>query len=335
MKRLICIVFALVLCILLCGCKGENRESDRRFTVAALGFSSDGALINVFAETVIVNSEDPEISPEACVFAASGATISEALDKIGARLSKPMLLNHCAVIAVAENVTANWFDKICDYCFRENRITMSAYMVSVKDPNMLLSRGPESSVAAGYDIMGMIEQQSERTGIAYNSRYFEVEARREGGKSVFTLPHFTCDEDNTEIDGLSVFCRDRLVTRLDNNSSGLYALMTGNFRRGTLRFGTEEYTVESRRVDYTYNDTDSKKIILKLKITGDTADKAATNRLEKELAGLENRLKAETVADVFGFCDSLKLKSREFEDNYGKDYLSFYKNADFSVECYS
>lgn len=49
--------------------------------VAALGFSSNGALINVFAETVIVNSEDPEISPEARVISGTGATISEALDK--------------------------------------------------------------------------------------------------------------------------------------------------------------------------------------------------------------------------------------------------------------
>lgn len=335
MKRLASIALAVIFCFSLCGCKGENSGSDRRFTVAALGFSSDGALINVFAETVIVNSEDPEISPEARVIGGTGATISEALDKIGACLSRPILLNHCAVIALGEDMTAGWLDKICDYCFKENRITMSAYMVSVKDPNMLLSRGPEASVAVGYDIMGMIEQQSERTGLAYNSRYFEVEARREGGKSVFTLPHFSCGEDSMEIDGLSVFYRDRLAARLDNGSSGLYALMTGNFRRGTLRFGAEEYTVESRRVDCAYNDTESKKIILKLKIAGDTVSKTAKNRLEKELAGLESRLKAETGADVFGFCDSLRLKSREFEDNYGKDYLSFYKNADFSVECYS
>ena len=81
MKRLASIAFAVLFCFSLCGCKGENSGSDRRFTVAALGFSSDGALINVFAETVIVNSEDPEISPEARVIRELGLQYRKRLTK--------------------------------------------------------------------------------------------------------------------------------------------------------------------------------------------------------------------------------------------------------------
>lgn len=335
MKKIISVILITVVSTLLCGCGGENAKSDRRYMVSSLGFSTDGALINVFAEIIIVNSEDPETSPETKVFAASAPTISGALDKIGSSLERPMLLNHCAVIAIGEKMTPLWLGKICDYCFHENRITMSAYMISVEDPYKLLSEKSRSSAAKGYDIMGMIEQQSERTGISYNSRYFEVEARREAGKKIFTLPHFICGEEGASVDGLSVFKDDRLITDLSNDDSGCYAVITGEFEKGTLRFGAEEYRLQSRKVDYLYSDTDENKIILKLRLSGENFDDKACKRLEDGLESLYDRLKSEVGNDAFGFYDILSLKYSEFEDKYRSEYDNFFGSADFIAECRS
>ena len=335
MKKTVCLILAAFLSAVLCGCSGENAKSDRRYMVSSLGFSTDGALINVFAEIIIVNSEDPESSPETKLFSAAAQSISGALDKIGSSLEKPMLLNHCAVIAVGEKMTPYWFSEICDYCFNENRITMSAYMISVEDPYELLSEKSPSSAAKGYDIMGMIEQQSERTGLSYSSRYFEVEAVRESGKKTFTLPHFVISESGTSVDGLSVFREDRLIANLNNEDSGCYAVITGEFKNGTLRFGAEEYHLRTRKVDYLYSDGNENKIVLRLRLSGDGFDGTACERLEKNLESLYERLKSETGKDAFGFYDILSVKYSEFEDKYQSGYEEFFGSADFVAECKS
>ena len=197
MKKIL--ISALVFMImLLSGCRFTTggAANDRRFIVAAIGFESDGALITVYAETIIINSETPENEPAPKLLKGSGATINEAFEEIEASLARPLMLEHCGVIAVGGGVTASWFDRICDYCLDDRRITLSSYMISCDSPEALLSETPESSVAAGYDIMGIIEQRSSSTGIFYDSRFFEIEGLREKGRSVFTLPFFVLTEDS-------------------------------------------------------------------------------------------------------------------------------------------
>ena len=335
MKKYFICLAVLFLCFTLCGCSvlGEKAKDDRNFMVAAIGFEADGELISVSVETIIINSELPESAPVPAVLTGTGVTISEALDSIGSSLAKPMILNHCGVIVIGERMTKYWFDKICDYCFYENRITLSAYMISAESPNKLLSGKPESSVAVGYDIMGIIEQQSARTGISHTSRYFEIEGLREKGKKVFSLPHFVRDDGGISVDGLAVFKEDALVTQLDNSDAGLYALITGRYNKGTVRFGANEYHINSRKVDYGYSDVSGNKIFLKLQLSGDNIDSDACQKLENELESLEYRLKLKCGVDVFGFSDILTDRFSEFREKHAENYAEFYRTAEFCAEC--
>ena len=116
------------------------------------------------------------------------------------------------------------FSEICDYCFAENRITLSAYMISAPDPEQLLSSEPESSAAVGYDIMNIIEQQNAANGINTNSRFFEVESSRESGKSTFFLPRFEKAESGAVFGGIAVFEHDKqkeLISRENINANSL------------------------------------------------------------------------------------------------------------------
>ncbi|MFQ8951734.1 MAG: hypothetical protein ACLR56_01115 [Oscillospiraceae bacterium] len=79
-------------------------------------------------------------------------------------------------------MTAERFSQICDYCFYENRITLSAYMISAKSPELLLGGKPESSAATGYDIMNMIERQSKSDGISTDSRFLRLNRRVRAGR---------------------------------------------------------------------------------------------------------------------------------------------------------
>lgn len=58
---------------------GDSIKNDRRFMVSALGFEADGFLIKVTAELIVINSENPEVSPEARVFSAKSRDIEARL----------------------------------------------------------------------------------------------------------------------------------------------------------------------------------------------------------------------------------------------------------------
>lgn len=225
-KKLFLIITALSLSVTLTACRGtgDNIKNDRRFMVSALGFETDGFLIKVTSELIIINSEDPETPPQAKTFSAKSSTVTGALEDISARLSRPMLLEHCGIIAIGDRMNEKRFSEICDYCFAENRITLSAYMISVPDPEELLSGEPESSAAVGYDIMNIIEQQNAANGINTNSRFFEVESARESGKSTFFLPRFEKTESGAVFSGIAVFEHDKqkeLVSRENINADSL------------------------------------------------------------------------------------------------------------------
>lgn len=194
---------SVILCVTLCGCAG-SAGNDRRFMVAALGFSGSEA-ITVTAEIVTVNSETAEREPSPRILSYTADSITEALYGISSFLSRPMLLEHCGVLIIDRDISAKQLGNILDYCFNENRITLSAYMIAADDPAVLLDGEPVSSVAVGYDIMGIIGQKSETEKIRLENRYFEIEGRREKGEKAFSLPYFTRTEDGVKLDGSAVF----------------------------------------------------------------------------------------------------------------------------------
>ncbi len=329
MKKPALLLLVLLLAVSLSGCGMGTTEKDRQFMVAALGFEAAEEEIILSAEVIIINSESSESDPKPKLISAKGKTIEEALDNISSLLAKPLLLEHCGVIAIGDNMRADLLSGIFDYCFKENKITLSAHIISTKDPKILLSGEPESSVAIGYDIMGIIGQKSRLSGISYNSRFFEIEGRREQESKTFTLPRFERSEEGIALTGLAVFYDDKAVTNLNNNDAGLYSLITGNFESGRLRFGGEEYKLNFRRVEYGYSEEKSKKITLKLYISGDKLNKNSVKKLEKELISLENRLKKETNIDALGLTDILNRRFSEFDNDNG----NFYTESKFTAKC--
>lgn len=217
MKKLSVCLVAVFLCCMLAGCsfRSGSAGNDRRFMVTALGFSESGDNITVTAEIVTVNSESAkaEPSPQTLSYTANG--ITKALCGIANSLSRPMLLEHCGVIVIGTALSAERLREIFDYCFKENRITLSAYMIATDDPAALLDGEPVSSVAVGYDIMGIIGQKAETGKIKFENRYFEIESRREKGERVFSMPYFARTEDGVTLDGSAVFDSDKFVIKAE------------------------------------------------------------------------------------------------------------------------
>ena len=216
MKKLSVCLAAVFFCCTLAGCsfRSGSAGNDRRFMVTALGFSGSEK-ITVTAEIVTVNSESAKAEPTPQTLSYTANGITKALCGIANSLSRPMLLEHCGIIVISTALSAERLTEIFDYCFKENRITLSAYMIAADDPTVLLDGEPVSSVAVGYDIMGIIGQKSETGKIKLENRYFEIESRREKGERVFSMPYFVRTEDGIALDGLAVFDSDKFVIKAE------------------------------------------------------------------------------------------------------------------------
>ena len=209
MKRLVINVFSVLICMALVGCSSSvSTQNDRRFMVTSLGFSGSEKL-TVTAEIVTVNSESAESEPRTQVLSYTASSINEALNGVLDSLSRPVLLEHCGVIVIDTALSAESFAEICEYCFKENRITLSVYMIAADDPEILLDGEPLYSAAVGYDIMGIIGQKSETEKVNFYNRYFEIESGREKGETVFSLPYFNREEDGVRLVGTAVFENDK------------------------------------------------------------------------------------------------------------------------------
>ena len=89
--------------------------------------------------------------------------------------TQKLLLSHCGVLVMGENLTESQINEIYEFCFNERDITLSARVVVTENAKQLLQTKPVSSIAVGYDILGLIEQYSKKDKQIKN-RYFEIMA---------------------------------------------------------------------------------------------------------------------------------------------------------------
>lgn len=157
------IVFVLLFLLLLCGCEKTSPE----YLISSVGFDNINGKYNVYFEAVIINSENQEQTLK--VLSGKGKSIGVAVEQIKSSCTQPLLLSHCGVIVIGENIGKKQFADIKNYCYDTDPITLSAYFIKAKNAKELLSAKPVSSACIGYDILGLIKQNN-----TVRSRFFEI-----------------------------------------------------------------------------------------------------------------------------------------------------------------
>ncbi len=157
------IVVVLILITFLCGCEKTKPE----YLVSSIGFEYENKNYTVYFESIIINTENTEQTVK--VLKGSGSNIKNAVEQIRRQSTQPLLLSHCGIIAVQNNVSKKVFKEICDYCYSQEQITLSAYFIKTQNIEKLLSVKPISSACVGYDIMGLLEQNSK-----HKNRFYEI-----------------------------------------------------------------------------------------------------------------------------------------------------------------
>ena len=189
MKRIAVVILSFI--FLLSGCAGTKPVSSKteQYIVSALGFDFDNGF-KVSAEAVIVGTEGTS-KAEAKVITGQGKTIEEAFYELRKKTSQPLLLSHCGLLLLGEDIN---FEEVLEYAKKNKELTLSVFLGATDNAEQLLNLEAVSSIAIGYDLVGMIEQQEESEGENFKNRFYEIEASRKRGKNI-KLPFFVIEKE--------------------------------------------------------------------------------------------------------------------------------------------
>lgn len=163
------ILLIFILLISLCGCKQTGAE----YIISSMGFDNSDGLLNICFEAIVINSETTESQIK--LLEGKGKTVKDGIKQIKKSATQKLLLSHCGVLVMGENLTESQINEIYEFCFNQRDITLSARVVVSENAKQLLQTKPVSSIAVGYDILGLIEQYSKKDKQIKN-RYFEIMA---------------------------------------------------------------------------------------------------------------------------------------------------------------
>ncbi len=203
MKKILLKVIALSAMLTLCGCTAIASES-HSYLIASMGFDKQGDVITATVEAVAINSED-DTGKKRILLSGQGSTPKEAMQKAESKATQPFNLSHCGVIVLGKGLNDSDFEGVCDYLYDTDEITFSVYMLAAVNARRLLKAEPVSSVAAGYDLMSIINKESKKNNRKFRNSLYEVVAEKNRKDGRVELPFFTLDEEYRVLDGLAVY----------------------------------------------------------------------------------------------------------------------------------
>ena len=203
MKKILLKVIALSAMLTLCGCTAIASES-HSYLIASMGFDKQGDVITATVEAVAINSED-DTGKKRILLSGQGSTPKEAMQKAESKATQPFNLSHCGVIVLGKGLNDSDFEGVCDYLYDTDEITFSVYMLAAVNARRLLKAEPVSSVAAGYDLMSIINKESKKNNRKFRNSLYEVVAEKNRKDGRVELPFFTLDEEYRVLNGLAVY----------------------------------------------------------------------------------------------------------------------------------
>lgn len=202
MRKIFCLVAAVSLCLSLCGCSHKRMlaGSGAEYIISAMGFDREGDKLTVVLEAVITNSEDADADKKISLLKGTGKNTDAAFAEALKSATETVILSHLGAVVIGNGVSAENFKEISDWFYHKRDTTLSTFFVSTENAEKLLSCETVSSVAVGYDIVGMLEQNSSETGINYKNRFFQIESAYKNKTDTVALPYFSVDDKSFRLE---------------------------------------------------------------------------------------------------------------------------------------
>ena len=232
-KKFICIILSGLLVLCLCSCNG-GEDIDNKYIVSALGFDFHDGKFLVVAEA-ISSSQDVN---ETQIFTATGKSAKEAVFRLGDHLTRSLVVDHCAILAIGKNIKRETFDDIINFCLDVKNLNLGVRLVYCEDIENVFSTAV-SQTAVGYGIWELLKIRETQDGIDYKNRFYEIQNSRKSTQKIFSLPCISTDSKTLVLQGEQIYKNQNPLLFLDNTESSIYALVNNRFKSGNVFIGKE------------------------------------------------------------------------------------------------
>ena len=329
MKKSVCLIFVLCLCISLCGCakNSEISDSSTSYLVSALGFSQENGKLNILVETMVVNSEDPLAEKKRAILKGEGKNVNEALNNAQKTASRPLELSHSGAIIISENIDEKYLDNICDFCYSNKELTLSVLFVATENAETLLKTEPASTIAIGYEIISLIQQRTALDGTEYQNRFYEIESLRQKPINVIYLPLLDVSEDTFSANGVRVYKNDKYTFDLTNEQFFTLSVATDNQSKGKAVLNNKVFEIKDCYSKIVPKSTTEAQIKIDLK----TNNSEYKKEIKSKILELFEFSKSENT-DIFGIGNSYYNKNKKAWKKIKDNYYEIYKNLELTVK---
>lgn len=192
MKKVICLLWVFSLLLGLCGCGFSSvfASANREHLVSALGFEENENGVEIFIETITVNSENPEADSTVSVINGTGKSINAAFENALNKATLELRFSHCTAAVISSESGGNFLNEIFEFLYNIDQINLSVSVIAAQNVEEFLRQKPDSTIAVGFWVAEAIASQSEKTGAKFNNRLYQIEAARRGKENFFQLPLF-------------------------------------------------------------------------------------------------------------------------------------------------
>lgn len=244
-KKFLVLFFVCLFIFSLCGCNSFSvfSSDSHRYLISSLGFEENTNEIIVYAEALVINSEDMNTDKQRIIFEGKGDTCEKAFSISKSTAAENFDLSHCGIIALSNKLSPENLNEILNWCYDIAKITLSAKLIACENPRKILDLEPLSSIASGYDILSLLEKTSEIQGVNFKNSLFEILSKSELELNVFALPFILVENDKRFLSGLSIFKENLHILNLNLNQMLLYSLITDSFSKGNsnIKFAKTTY----------------------------------------------------------------------------------------------
>ena len=117
MKKVICLLWVFSLLLGLCGCGFSSvfASANREHLVSALGFEENENGVEIFIETITVNSENPEADSTVSVINGTGKSINAAFENALNKATLELRFSHCTAAVISSESGGNFLNEIFEF----------------------------------------------------------------------------------------------------------------------------------------------------------------------------------------------------------------------------
>ena len=304
MKKLLCLFLCAAISLSLSGCgyRQALSRSGAEYIISAIGFDQTANNLTVILEAVIVNSEDTAAEKKTQLLRGQGSTIEEALENVMLSSTEPIMLSHLGAAVIGEAVTASSFKEICQWFYNDKDTTLATFFVVAENAEALLSCETVSSIAVGYDIVGLLEQMSSETGNILKNRFYQIEALQAKASKTVALPFLAVTDNAVSLNGLQIYSNLSPKIRLGVKEMFLLALACDNQSRGFVTLSSKGLNITSACTKYKLMQAE-RQINMNITLKSERDEIPKTEITEGIEALFKKGLEAET--DIFSFRDIL------------------------------